>query len=274
MPIPYRALFFALCFAPALPAMASDSEETEDSGDDWRSRLTVGIGLGAITAPDYRGSKSYRHYVAPLPYVIYRGEVIRSDRDGMRGDFWRTDQLEVSLSFAASVTPDSDENELREGMPGLDSTFELGPAVNINLSGESLSEGWMLRLPARAVIAVGHNSPEHIGWQFAPQVLYRYHRNDWNWTWRAGPAFASDDFHDYYYEVEPEYALADRPAYDPAGGYNGLNSQFSLSRREGRFWYAFYLRYYDINGTGFTDSPLVETRQGASGGFAVSWILF
>lgn len=132
----------------------------------------------------------------------------------------------------------------------------------------------MLRLPARAVIALGRNSPEHIGWQFAPQALYRYPHEEWNWTWRAGPTFASDDFHDYYYRVRPGEARPDRPAYDPAGGYNGFNSQFSLSRRQGRLWYAFYVRYYHLDGTNFTDSPLVETRQGASGGLAVSWIVF
>src|SRR5690606_33723225 len=40
----------------------------------------LGIGVGAITGPDYRGSKEYHHYVAPIPYVIYRGKYIQTDR--------------------------------------------------------------------------------------------------------------------------------------------------------------------------------------------------
>src|SRR5690606_40916181 len=47
----------------------------------------LGLGIGAVSGPDYRGSKETHHYVAPIPYFIYRGKFIQSDREGVRGQF-------------------------------------------------------------------------------------------------------------------------------------------------------------------------------------------
>lgn len=264
-------LLAALLLSISFAAVA-DSEE--DAPSSTTKRLDVGLGIGTVIGPDYRGSKTYRGYVAPIPYVIYRGEIFRSDREGVRGEFLSSDQFEVNLSLAASVTPDSDENELREGMRGLDSTIEVGPAVNINLSGDNLRQGWMLTLPARAVVSLNQGSLKHIGWLAEPQAVYRSGGNGWDWTYRLGPVFATGHYHDYYYTVTPEQALPERPSYDAGGGYNGLNTQFAISRRAGDFWYAFFVRYYNLEGANFLDSPLVETKHGASGGLAISWVIY
>ncbi|HEY7883820.1 MAG TPA: MipA/OmpV family protein [Cellvibrionaceae bacterium] len=255
-----------------LALYASTSLAQPVAEDDKRWEL--GIGLGGITAPDYRGSKTNRSYIAPIPYVVYRGPIIRTDRDGVRGEFFTTDRLEFTASMAVSVTPDSDKNALREGMPSLASTLEAGPALNINLTGDSFREGLSATLPARAVITVGRGSPEFIGVVVAPSLVYR-HKMTGNWLWnlRAGPVFASGEYHNYYYSVEPEYALPERPRFDASSGYNGFNAQFAVTRRHGSFWYAFYGRYSNLQGTDFRHSPLVETEHNYSGGFAISWVI-
>ncbi|WP_020207577.1 MipA/OmpV family protein [Gilvimarinus chinensis] len=259
-----RFYILALCL---IPALAQSTEETAEK------RWELGIGVGGIYAPDYKGSKSYRDYVAPIPYVVYRGPVIRTDRDGVRGDFLRTNAYEFTASMAVSVTPDSDKNALREGMPELTSTLELGPAVNVNLSGEDFSQGLSLTLPVRAVVALGDGSPDYIGLVSAPSVVHRgSFKGGWKSTLRAGPVFASGKYHDYYYSVAPKYALPDRPEYNASSGYNGFNLQGALSRRFSDYWYAFYIRYSNIQGVNFDDSPLVETEHNVSGGFAISWV--
>ncbi|MDO3388640.1 MipA/OmpV family protein [Gilvimarinus sp. SDUM040013] len=236
-------------------------------------RWEAGIGLGGLSAPDYKGSKSYRQYIAPIPYVVYRGPVIRTDRDGVRGDFWRTDRLELNASMALSVTPDTDKNELRQGMPELLSTLEVGPALNINLTGQHFSEGLALTVPIRAVFTVGDGAPEYIGFTSAPSLVYRLaHGDGWKWSMRAGPVFASGRYHDYYYSVKPAYANSERPEYEAGSGYNGFNGQLALSRRFSDYWYAFYVRYSNIQGAGFLDSPLIETEHNVTAGFAVSWV--
>ncbi|MGD8176176.1 MipA/OmpV family protein [Marinimicrobium sp. ARAG 43.8] len=257
-----------LCLYTAIPSVADASSDTVES------RLEAGLGVGALITPDYRGSKTYRSYVAPVPYVIYRGKIIRSDREGVRSDLFSSDQMEFTLSLAASILLDGDKNERRIGMPKLGSTLELGPALNINVTGDTLHDKWMLSLPVRAVFTLGRGSPEHIGWLAEPQLSYRLRRNSWNWTFRMGPSFASESYHEYYYGVGPEYARPDRAQYRARGGYSGFNSQLALSRRAGNLWYAFFVRYYNLNGADFMDSSLVETDQGGSGGLAISWVLF
>lgn len=236
-------------------------------------RWEAGIGVGGIVSPDYKGSESYRDYIAPIPYVVYRGPVFRTDRDGVRGDFLRTERFELNASMALSVTPDSDKNSLREGMPELTSTLEAGPAFNINLTGESFSDGLSVTIPLRAVIALGDGSPDYIGLVSAPSLVYRRaFKGGWRWTLRTGPVFASGKYHDYYYTVKPQYALPERPAYEASSGYNGFNGQLALSRRFSDYWYAFYARYSNIQGTNFLDSPLVETEHNVTAGFAISWV--
>lgn len=266
-----------LLMVSANVALAEDAAPVAEPAQPKTSmpekRWEAGIGLGALVAPDYKGSKSYRDYVAPLPYLVYRGPVIRTDRDGVRGDFLRTDALELTASMAVSITPDTDKNDLREGMPELASTLELGPAININLSGEDFSQGLSVSIPVRAVVALGDGSPDYIGLVSSPSLVYRLsHGDGWKWTFRGGPVFASGKYHDYYYSVKSQYVTDSRPLYEASSGYNGFNVQASLSRRFSDYWYAFYIRYSNIEGADFLDSPLVETEQNIAAGLAISWV--
>jgi MipA family protein len=235
---------------------------------------SAGIGIGTVVGPDYRGSETYRAYVSPVPYLVYRGRFLRSDDEGVRGEFWATELMEFNLAMLATLTPDSHKNELREGMRPLDSSVEMGPALDINLTGDTLRQGLLLHMPVRAIIAVGRRSPEHIGWQAEPHLMYRADWYQWDWTLRGGPAFGSGDFHSYYYSVPAEQALPERPAYRARSGYSGINTQITVSRRIGSFWYGFYARYHNLQGTKFRDSPLVETEHNVSGGLAISWVIF
>jgi hypothetical protein len=45
----------------------------------------VGAGVAVIDFPDYRGADERRVLVLPFPYVVYRGELLQADREGLRG---------------------------------------------------------------------------------------------------------------------------------------------------------------------------------------------
>lgn len=237
----------------------------------------LGIGLGAVTGPDYRGSDEYRHFIAPIPYVTYRGKYLRSDRDGLRGKFLRTDQYEFTLSASATFSPDADDNSLREDMPELGSTIEFGPALNINLTGKDLSTGWHVHLPWRGVFSIADDNSGYIGSHFQPQLIYRDKWADWTLTYRAGISYASDSYHSHYYSVQTEYATATRPAFNADGGYSGWNSQVALSRifypNNMKTRLAFFVRYDNISGTDFNASPLVVTDNAVRGGIALIWVI-
>ena len=53
----------------------------------------LGVGVAAIDFPDYRGADERTSYVLPFPYVVYRGDIFRIDRDGVRGRFFKSDAV-------------------------------------------------------------------------------------------------------------------------------------------------------------------------------------
>lgn len=249
---------------------AAAQEETDKK---WE----FGLGVGAVAGPDYRGSDEYRSFVSPIPYIVYRGKIIRSDREGIRGNFLRTDKYEFTLSASAAITPDSDKSELREGMPELGSTMEFGPSFNINLTGQDFSRGWQLHIPWRAVFAIDADESGYIGSVFQPQLVYRSTLGDWGFSYRAGISYASNDYHDYYYGVEEQYVTESRNYFDASGGYSGWNNLIALSRSFNHNGIntrlAFFMRYDNISGTDFTNSSLVKTNDVYRGGIAFIWVI-
>jgi MipA family protein len=266
-------IFFILSFSSALFAQDEDATPKEKDIKKWE----VGLGLGGLSSPDYRGSDEYHSYASPIPYIIYRGKYIRSDRDGIRSYFFDSDRIEFTLSASGAFTPDTDENKLREGMPMLGSTLELGPSLNIKLSGENFLSGWQLQLPWRAVYAIDADDSGYFGSMFQPQLVYRKKYEKWTLGYRAGISIANNDYHDYYYSVAPEYQTETRSQFDAAGGYSGWHNQVSLTRN---FIYngiktrlLFFVRYDNLKNTKMIDSPLVVTEDVWRGGLAYIWII-
>lgn len=260
----------------ALTLLASGYLQAETTADQIGlpvKKSELGLGVGAVSGPDYRGSKETSHYVALIPYFVYHGKYIQTDRDGIRSKLFERENIELNLSVGASITPESDENKLREGMPSLYSTLEFGPAINVNLTGEDFRDGWLLHLPLRGVVAFGGGETEYVGWLVHPQLIYRQQLAQWSLTYRTGIYYASNDYHDYYYSVAEKYATAARPFYEADAGYSGWSNQTALSRKLGDFRLALFVRYDSLHGTNFTDSPLMETESSVSGGLAIIWVL-
>jgi outer membrane protein len=97
--------------------------------------------------------------------------------------------------------------------------------------------------------------------------------NRLNLGMRLGPIFATRQRHAYYYEVAPQYATAARPAYQAEGGYSGTQFAAALTRRFDRFWVGAFMRYDNLAGAAFADSPLVKTHNYLSGGLGIAWVL-
>jgi MipA family protein len=229
--------------------------------------------MAGLSIADYRGSREYSSHALPLPYLVYRGEFIKADRRGIRGEIMESDQFEFNISLNAAFTPDSEDNPLRRGMPALDSTFEIGPAFSLSLGDGTLEHGWLAYLPARAVIAFNEDSLHRMGWVLQPQLAYRRpFDSGWLYTYNAGVYYGDRDYHDYYYSIAPQYVTPDRHAYQADAGYSGFSTQFSLTRRHGNSWYGGYLRYDNLSGADFEDSPLVETGHYFALGIGLGWI--
>jgi outer membrane protein len=237
----------------------------------------VGVGVGTIYLPDYRGADHTSSYTLPFPYFAYYGKLLRVDRSGIQGRLFGTDRVLLNLSLAAGVPVSSRVNEARAGMPNLDPTVEIGPSLDIRLwrdttSGSSL---WF-KIPARAVFSLSIADTAQQGWFFSPFLTYGTTGTGplkrWRFNVSMGPMFADSAYHDYFYEVTPAYATADRPAYSPGGGYSGSRITVSMQRRVQRLWLGVFARYDNLSGAAFADSPLVRTKDYFIMGLGVTWI--
>lgn len=250
----------------SLPAAADPADQTESD-----PKMEFGLVLVAQAAADYRGSEHYRPYLLPLPYFLYQGPVFKADRDGVRGDFWSGKRLQFNLSVDGSLNGNSDDNEARRGMPELESALEVGPSLNIRLTGDNFQEGWSLRLPVRAVVTLARDGLDHIGYVFGPRVSWRQPDAyaGWRTSFTAGALFADRDYHAYFYDVAQPYVTPERPFYRADSGYSGSFVRFTLYKPWHKWRFGVSLRYDYLEGAEFMDSPLVEVEHYSSISFGL-----
>jgi outer membrane scaffolding protein for murein synthesis (MipA/OmpV family) len=235
----------------------------------------LGLGAGALIFNDYRGAGTEHAYPVPVPYLVYRGKFLRSDHNGLRGRLFDQEHVELNLSVNATTPVRNDS--ARHGMPDLRPTVEVGPALDVHLwkSADRLLK-LDLRLPARAAFTV-ESAPRVVGVFVAPHVnldiAERRGDDGWKLGLLAGPLFATRRYDQYFYSVAPQYATAERPAFEAHGGYAGTQLLASLSRRYPRYWLGAYLRHDSLAGASFAASPLVRRDSYWSGGFGIAWII-
>lgn len=237
-------------------------------------RWELGVGLGALSLPDYRGSDESSHRAVPLPYFVYRLEWLTADREGLRADFYKSDAFEVTLSFSGFAPFFSDDNEARAGMPSLNYMLELGPSIDVRLwRSADGNQRLGLVLPVRAAVELD-GGVRYQGWTFTPRLAWSYrpsNHSDWNLILQAGPMYGSQRYNQYFYSVNDQYATASRPAYHATSGYAGGMAQVALSRRFGDIRIIGFVRGDNLDGATFEDSPLVKTRNNVTAGFFVTW---
>ena len=237
----------------------------------------LGFGFFTLTSPDYRGSDQSRIYLLPLPYVIYHGEFLKADRSGIYGRLFESPRVHLDLSFDGGVPVDSSRNEARSGMPDLDPVFEVGPSLEVCLWHNCNADRVLqFRLPVRAVFSTNFSSIDSHGGTIYPHLNFDIKNvgpgGGWNFGVSAGPLYATEGYHDYYYRVAPQYATPTRPAYNPRGGYSGSRTTLALSKRFGRTWFGAFARYDDLAGAKFEDSPLMRIGHSFMAGFSFAWV--
>lgn len=231
----------------------------------------IGIGVAAWRLPDYRGSDESRFYTLPFPYPIYRGEIFSAQGTTLSGLLFESDRLRFDLSLSGSLPVNSEDNEAREGMPDLDFTGEIGPSLEWMIFERRSSSLWV-KLPLRGIFTAPDLT--YIGLKFAPYLDYDWASSilpGWRMSLRLGQIFGTERYHDYFYEVEPQFARAGRPEYHPDGGYGGSAVSFALRRRFRDIRVSASVRYDRLTGAAFEESPLVKTENYLSAGVTLTW---
>ncbi len=237
----------------------------------------IGAGVAAFSFPAYRGSDQSSNFVMPVPHFTYHGDFLKADRHGLRGTFFDNDRLELTLSAALSPPASSDDIEARKGMQNLDATFEIGPQIDVTLwRSENRARFVKLLLPLRAAVTLD-SRPRDIGLVFHPKlnmdVTDLPGMAGWNLGLLAGPLFGDRRQHDYFYGVRASEATASRPAHEARSGYAGMQYLASLSKRFPGYWVGGFVRYDNLSGAVFENSPLVRDKNYFAAGMAVTWIL-
>lgn len=235
----------------------------------------AGAGMEVIDIPQYRGSNERRNYLLPVPYFIYRGNVLKIDRQRVRGLFYHNDYAELDFSVNGSVPVN--DSVVRRGMPDLDPTLEIGPSLNFYLYESKSNEAHLeFRMPVRLAIASDFSYLHDVGWILQPQlnldVENAFNQRGWNMGVGAGPIFTDRRYNQFYYGVDARYALPNRPAYNVGGGYAGSQFVITLSKRFPGIWVGGFIRWDTLVGAAFEESPLVKSKKYAAAGFAISWI--
>src|SRR5688572_13316365 len=133
-----RRLYFSIPFTFSafciFISLANAETVPPDVGPQDLALWEAGIGGGVGYLPDYPAAGQNHLKGLGFPYFIYRGRILRADREGARARFVHTPLADVEMSFAASFSSDSEDNEARRGMPDLDYLVEAGPRVTLKLS--------------------------------------------------------------------------------------------------------------------------------------------
>lgn len=265
-------LLAPLVCALFMPSTAHAQSEGEGEGEGRKPLWEVGAVGVAVSQLAYPGSDQQVRRGIVLPYFIYRGRVLRADRDtaGLRAI--RTDDFELDVGFAGSFGASSDKIEARRGMPDLGTLIEFGPRMRWKLGDGPGGGRWRFDLPLRGVFDLS-NRAAHRGMSLEPEVHFRRESpTGWTYSMSFGAIIADQRLADTFYEVVPRYATADRPAYDAKPGLVAWRVGTTLSRRLGPDWRVFgFARVDHLAGAANRDSPLVRRDSGLTAGLGVSY---
>lgn len=237
----------------------------------------LGLGGGALTMAAYRGADTLTTYLIPIPYFVYRGKILRADRNGVRSVMFARDAIEINLNAGGTIPVSSRNVSARQGMPSLKPIFEIGPSVNWHVyETQDRQVRFDIRAPLRVAMSVSA-SPKIVGLSFTPQFNVDWPNvgghPGWDLGLLTGPIFSDRQYNQYFYAVAPQYARLDRPAYQASGGYAGTQFLGAISKRYPKFWTGAYARYDTLKGATFADSPLVRSKGYWAIGLGFAWMV-
>ncbi len=235
----------------------------------------AGVAAFGVSTPAYPGSSDRSSRLLPLPFVIYRGEVLRADQGGIGARLFRSERVEFDVGFSGALPAHSDDVAARAGMPDLNTLIEFGPRMKILLANPTPTSRLRLELPLRAVMEI-EGGVRRQGTSFEPKLSYEMRGADprWGYDISAAAVFGDRRLNRYFYEVAPQYATDPRPAYQADAGLVltrvGLSATYKFNQDVRLFG---FVREESYRGAANEDSPLMKKRSGASLGLGFTWTL-
>ncbi len=258
---------FAACCA-ALSTLAVAQSAASGAPPLWE---LGGVALG-VSQSAYPGADQQVNRAPALPYFIYRGDVLRADRETAGIRALKTENFELDVGFAGAFGAGSETIEARQGMRKLGTLVELGPRLKWDLGAVPAGGRLSAEFPARAVLDLSDKAA-HRGWSFEPKLTYS-RRSDSGWRYSASiSAIVADTrLAQTFYQVRSSEATTLRPAYTAQSGLVSWRLGTAFSRNLGSDWNLFgFARLDTVAGAANESSPLVRRSSGATVGLGVAY---
>jgi outer membrane scaffolding protein for murein synthesis (MipA/OmpV family) len=230
-----------------------------------------GVALG-VSQSAYPGADQQVNRSLALPYFIYRGDVLRADRETAGIRALKMETFELDVGFAGAFGSGNETIDARQGMRKLGTLVELGPRLKWDLGAGPAGGRLSAEFPARAVLDLSDKAA-HRGWSFEPKLTYS-RRSDSGWRYSASiSAIVADTrLAQTFYEVRSSEATALRPAYTAQSGLVSWRLGTAISRSLGSDWNLFgFARLDTVAGAANESSPLVRRSSGATVGLGVAY---
>ncbi len=249
--------------------VGQSAQSSEENLPLWE----IGVAGGLFSLPEYMGSDE--RYTLPLgiPYLIYRGEWFKADRDGLRGALFESGPFSFDLGFSFGL-PVSNSNKARQGMPDLFLAGQVGPRLNWELKEFANRSIISSHLPVRFSLDAHGNT---LGWVAEPSLKWekKHLGKAENISGRLdlGLLYAQQRYNDYYYSVPAQFATSERAEYQAESGLHSYFFRLSSTLQQTKqLSIGFFLRLRTLDSSVVVDSPLVRDKLYLSAGIGFTWI--
>ena len=258
---------FAACCA-ALSTLAVAQGPAGSAPPLWE---LGGVALG-VSQSAYPGADQQVNRALALPYFVYRGDVLRADRDTAGIRAMKTETFELDVGFAGAFGAGTETIEARQGMRKLGTMVELGPRLKWDLGAGPAGGRLSAEFPARAVLDLSDKAA-HRGWSLEPKLTYSNRTaSGWRYSASVSAIVADTRLAQTFYEVRSSEATAASPAYTAESGLVSWRFGTAFSRSLARDWNLFgFARLETVAGAANESSPLVRRSSGASVGVGVAY---
>ena len=235
----------------------------------------VGLLGGLAATPSYPASAERASRALVLPFLVYRGEILRADREGVGARLVHTRDVEFDVGLAASLPSNSTDSAARQGMPDLGTLIEVGPRLKWIVTRPAPGSRVQIELPLRAVLEF-NSGVQRQGLVLEPQLKSETHDvdDDLRMNASASLVFGDRSLNNFFYSVKPEFATTLRPAYEAQAGLISTRLSLSTSKKLNKDIRVFgFLRFESYAGAANQGSPLYRQSSGTSVGLAATWTL-
>lgn len=244
-------------------------------------RLEIGVAAAGIQTAAYPSSSVNIKRVFAAPWLIYRSEKLEVKDGGVKLIAYQNDRLTIDLGINGSLSADTSETPLREGMPDIDFIFELGPRFDFKLS-DDIKGNWRNRFnwesAYRFALSTDFGNLDYRGPVASTRLVYRKDsltKKGLGFNVALRATWAGNQLQDYFYGVDEEFVTDVRPEFDADPGFIGLDLSAGVSFRPLKPVGAFIgLGYTSLAGAKNADSPLFEDTGDPRIILALSWRLY